>query len=47
MTGCRVLHIVARITETIFVVRGARVERGKSNISLGLKFSKRQEEVCK
>ena len=43
-------HIVARITGTIFVVRGAREQQSdsasKSNIGLGLKFSKRQEEVC-
>ena len=43
-------HVVARITGTIFVVRGAREQQSdsasKSNIGLNLKFSKRQEEVC-
>ena len=43
-------HIVARITGTIFVVRGAREQQSdsasKTNIGLNLKFSKRQEEVC-
>ena len=43
-------HVVARITGTIFIVRGAREQQSdsasKSNIGLNLKFSKRQEEVC-
>ena len=43
-------HVLSRITGTIFVVRGAREQQSdsasKSNIGLGLKFSKRQEEVC-
>merc|ERR1719419_2072676 len=43
-------HVVARITGTIYVVRGAREQQSdsasKSNIGLNLKFSKRQEEVC-
>ena len=43
-------HVVARITGTIFIMRGAREQQSdfasKSNIGLNLKFVKRQEEVC-
>ena len=43
-------HVVARITGTIFVVRGAREQTpdsaSKTNIGLNLKFGKRGEEVC-
>jgi len=43
-------HVMARVTGTIFIVRGAREQQSdsvsKSNIGLNLKFNKKSEEVC-
>merc|ERR1719483_1683451 len=43
-------HIMARVTGTIYIVRGAREQQSdsvsKTNIGLNLKFNKRSEEVC-
>ena len=43
MTG----HIMARVTGTIFIIRGAREQQSdsvsKSNIGLNLKFNKKSE----
>jgi len=43
-------HLMARLTGSIFIVRGAREQQpdtvSKSNIGLNLKFNKKSEEVC-
>merc|ERR1719300_2134849 len=43
-------HILARVTGSIFIVRGAREQQmdsvSKTNIGLNLKFNKKSEEVC-